>query len=170
MAGFDDDRGDYNVVLHDHIAYRYEILVMLGKGSFGQVLFLSPHRVSCYSCAVVLPVLLSVVIFPIRTFSFRRPIGFVHRFLMYLLLLLLFLFLLLFAREQVVKCYDHKTGQHLAVKIIRNKKRFHHQALVEVRILEHIRDRVRVQFMFVCLFVCLFVGFFHFLCYAFCLN
>jgi dual specificity tyrosine-phosphorylation-regulated kinase 2/3/4 len=28
---------------------------------------------------------------------------------------------------QVVKCYDHKTGQSLAVKVIRNKKRFHHQ-------------------------------------------
>ena len=25
---------------------------------------------------------------------------------------------------QVVKCYDHKTGSHTAVKIIRNKKRY----------------------------------------------
>lgn len=78
-VGFDDDRGDYTVVLHDHIAYRYEILMMLGKGSFGQV----------------------------------------------------------------VKCYDYKTNQHVALKIIRNKKRFHHQALVEVKILEHIRTHVR---------------------------
>jgi hypothetical protein len=32
----------------------------------------------------------------------------------------------------VVKAYDYKTNQMLAIKIIRNKKRFHHQALVEV--------------------------------------
>lgn len=36
--GYDDERGDYNMVMHDHIAYRYEILDTLGKGSFGQVL------------------------------------------------------------------------------------------------------------------------------------
>lgn len=28
--GFDDDRGDYNIVMHDHIAYRYELLDKLG--------------------------------------------------------------------------------------------------------------------------------------------
>ena len=33
--GYDDDRGDYNVVMRDHISYRYEILEPLGKGSFG---------------------------------------------------------------------------------------------------------------------------------------
>ncbi|CAG8604770.1 16690_t:CDS:10 [Funneliformis mosseae] len=37
---------------------------------------------------------------------------------------------------QVLKCLDHKTGEYVAVKIIRNKKRFHCQALVEVKILE----------------------------------
>lgn len=42
---------------------------------------------------------------------------------------------------QVVQCLDHKTGLTQAVKIIRNKKRFHHQALVEVKILEHLRHR-----------------------------
>ncbi|OQS07476.1 dual specificity tyrosine-phosphorylation-regulated kinase 4 [Thraustotheca clavata] len=36
--GFDDENGDYIANLHDHIAYRYEILGHLGKGSFGQVL------------------------------------------------------------------------------------------------------------------------------------
>ena len=51
-----------------------------------------------------------------------------------------------------MKCYDHKTGQHVAVKIIRNKKRFHHQALVEVRILEHIREHVRPLPLCFCLF------------------
>lgn len=76
--GYDDDRGDYNIVLHDHMAYRYEVLSMLGKGSFGQV----------------------------------------------------------------VKCYDFKNHEYVALKIIRNKKRFHHQALIEVKILEHLRDNV----------------------------
>lgn len=33
--GYDDERGDYNVVLKDHIAYRFEVLEFLGKGSFG---------------------------------------------------------------------------------------------------------------------------------------
>ncbi|CAG8509566.1 8536_t:CDS:10 [Ambispora leptoticha] len=37
---------------------------------------------------------------------------------------------------QVLKCHDHCTGEIVAVKIIRNKKRFHCQALVEVKILE----------------------------------
>ena len=35
--GFDDERGDYLWTLHDHIAFRYEILGILGKGSFGVV-------------------------------------------------------------------------------------------------------------------------------------
>lgn len=42
---------------------------------------------------------------------------------------------------QVVKCIDHKTGQSVAVKVIRNKKRFHHQALVEVKLLTQLRDK-----------------------------
>ncbi|XP_011403420.2 PREDICTED: dual specificity tyrosine-phosphorylation-regulated kinase 4-like isoform X2 [Amphimedon queenslandica] len=44
---------------------------------------------------------------------------------------------------QVVKVFDHKTNQHIALKIIRNKKRFHHQALVEVKILDSLRKRDR---------------------------
>ena len=40
---------------------------------------------------------------------------------------------------QVVKALDHRLGEHVALKIIRNKKRFHKQALVEVRILAHLR-------------------------------
>ncbi|KAF8334206.1 kinase-like domain-containing protein [Cantharellus anzutake] len=73
--GYDDDRGDYTVVPHDHLAYRYEIIEVLGKGSFGQVLH----------------------------------------------------------------CRDHCTGLSVAIKIIRNKKRFHHQALVEIKILDNLR-------------------------------
>jgi dual specificity tyrosine-phosphorylation-regulated kinase 2/3/4 len=76
--GYDDDRGDYNIVFGDHLAYRYEVVDMLGKGSFGQV----------------------------------------------------------------VRCVDHKTGSLVAIKIIRNKKRFHQQALVEVNILKKLREWV----------------------------
>lgn len=76
--GYDDERGDYNIVLGDHLAYRYEVVDVLGKGSFGQV----------------------------------------------------------------VRCVDHKEGGVVAVKIIRNKKRFHQQALVEVGILGRLRDWV----------------------------
>ncbi|KAH7889868.1 hypothetical protein F5I97DRAFT_1801876 [Phlebopus sp. FC_14] len=73
--GYDDDRGDYLVVNGDHLAYRYEVMDTLGKGSFGQVL----------------------------------------------------------------NCRDHQTGESVAIKIIRNKKRFHHQALVEIKILDNLR-------------------------------
>lgn len=74
--GYDDDRGDYSIVLGDHLSYRYEVVDVLGKGSFGQV----------------------------------------------------------------VRCIDHKIGELVAVKIIRNKKRFHQQALVEVNILQKLRE------------------------------
>jgi dual specificity tyrosine-phosphorylation-regulated kinase 2/3/4 len=35
--GYDDDKGDYKVIMKDHIVYRYEVLQFLGKGSFGTV-------------------------------------------------------------------------------------------------------------------------------------
>lgn len=73
--GYDDERGDYNIVTGDHLAYRYEIVDVLGKGSFGQV----------------------------------------------------------------VSCIDHKNGVLVAVKIIRNKKRFHQQALTEVNLLQKLK-------------------------------
>ncbi|KAJ2383733.1 serine/threonine protein kinase, CMGC, dual-specificity, partial [Coemansia sp. RSA 2603] len=73
--GFDDERGDYIIHLNDHMLYRYELLEVLGKGSFGQVL----------------------------------------------------------------RARDHKTGEIVAIKIIRNRKRFHHQAQVEVKLLECLR-------------------------------
>ena len=76
--GYDDERGDYTIVPGDHLAYRYEVVDILGKGSFGQV----------------------------------------------------------------VRCIDHKLGVLVAVKIIRNKKRFHQQALVEVNILQKLREWV----------------------------
>ena len=80
--GYDDERGDYNIVYGDHLAYRYEVIDILGKGSFGQV----------------------------------------------------------------VRCIDHKTGGLVAIKIIRNKKRFHQQALVEVNILQKLREWVSTLF------------------------
>ncbi|XP_005989339.2 dual specificity tyrosine-phosphorylation-regulated kinase 4 isoform X2 [Latimeria chalumnae] len=76
-SGYDDEQGSYIKVLHDHIAYRYEVQEVIGKGSFGQV----------------------------------------------------------------VKCLDHKNNELVAVKIIRNKKRFHHQALVELKILDTLRKK-----------------------------
>lgn len=41
---FDDDWGDYWVVLKDHIAYWFEILEIIGKGSFGQCLKVFDHK------------------------------------------------------------------------------------------------------------------------------
>jgi dual specificity tyrosine-phosphorylation-regulated kinase 2/3/4 len=43
---------------------------------------------------------------------------------------------------QVLGCRDHQTGGNVAVKIIRNKKRFHAQALVEVKILQQLVEWV----------------------------
>jgi dual specificity tyrosine-phosphorylation-regulated kinase 2/3/4 len=74
--GFDDERGDYQAVIGDHINFRYELLGVLGRGSFGQVF----------------------------------------------------------------KVYDHKHREEQALKVIRNKSRFHNQAAVEVRVLRMLRD------------------------------
>ncbi|KAH9636154.1 hypothetical protein HF086_007106 [Spodoptera exigua] len=46
---------------------------------------------------------------------------------------------------QVIRAQDHRTGTQVAIKIIRNKKRFHHQALVEVRVLDHLRLKDKDQ-------------------------
>jgi len=37
-------------------------------------------------------------------------------------------------------CLDHKTGENVAVKIIKNDPSFQYQAGVEVKILTHLRD------------------------------
>lgn len=81
--GYDDERGDYLAGAGDHLAYRYEVVDTLGKGSFGQVL----------------------------------------------------------------RCKDHRTGESVAIKIIRNKKRFHHQALVEIKILDNLRKWVCLKLL-----------------------
>jgi dual specificity tyrosine-phosphorylation-regulated kinase 2/3/4 len=63
-------------VKNDHIAYRYEILNLLGKGSFGQV----------------------------------------------------------------CECFDHKKKEKIALKVIKNKPKFHHQAAIEVKVLHCLRE------------------------------
>lgn len=75
-SSFDDERGDYRTIIGEHISYRYELLVPLGRGSFGQVF----------------------------------------------------------------KAYDHKHKEEVALKIIRNKSRFHRQAVIEVKVLKHLRE------------------------------
>lgn len=40
----------------------------------------------------------------------------------------------------VYQCVDHKTGDRVALKIIRNERRFHHQGKVEVQVLEALRE------------------------------
>ncbi len=73
---YDDENGGYMKVNNDHIAYRYQIIETLGKGSFGQVL----------------------------------------------------------------RCFDHKRKEFVAIKIIRSKKRFQTQGMVEVSILQHMKQ------------------------------
>jgi len=41
---------------------------------------------------------------------------------------------------QVVKCLDHKTQDTVAIKIVRNKRRFQAQAMIEIKILRQLRD------------------------------
>ncbi|OMJ94086.1 hypothetical protein SteCoe_2861 [Stentor coeruleus] len=74
---FDDDLGNYNLIQGDAIAYRFEILEILGRGSF----------------------------------------------------------------SQVVKCLDYKKNEIVAVKIIKNKKKFNAQAAIEIRLLENINNK-----------------------------
>lgn len=75
--GFDDAKGVYaRIVPGDHIAYRFEVVALIGEGSFGQV----------------------------------------------------------------VSAWDHANNALVAVKLVRNKKRFAKQALVELQLLVTVRD------------------------------
>lgn len=40
---------------------------------------------------------------------------------------------------QALKCFDHKNKMTVAIKVIRNKKRFQHQAGVELRLLRFLK-------------------------------
>jgi dual specificity tyrosine-phosphorylation-regulated kinase 2/3/4 len=70
--GFDNENQEYNVVMHEHLGYRYEVVKKLGKGSFGIVL----------------------------------------------------------------RVFDHKTKEFVALKILKNKKRLYKQGLVEAKLIE----------------------------------
>lgn len=76
IYGFDDAKGSYIPVVNDHIAYRYEVISVIGKGTFGVVL----------------------------------------------------------------KAYDHKSNEFVALKVIRNQLRFHNQAKEEIKILTKLLD------------------------------
>lgn len=39
-----------------------------------------------------------------------------------------------------LKCLDHKTQEHVAVKILKNRKKLHTQGKIEIKILEKLRD------------------------------
>ncbi|XP_073830775.1 uncharacterized protein [Musca autumnalis] len=82
-SDYDNEQGAYIHVPHDHVAYRYEMLKIIGKGSFGQV----------------------------------------------------------------IKAYDHKTHEHVALKIVRNEARFYRQAQEEIRILHHLRRQDKYNTM-----------------------
>ena len=41
---YDDKSGNYKAIKGDHISYRYEILSLLGTGSFGNVLKVYDHK------------------------------------------------------------------------------------------------------------------------------
>ena len=44
VTGYDDDKGDYNTYVGEQLNYRYEIVDILGKGSFGQALKCIDHK------------------------------------------------------------------------------------------------------------------------------
>ncbi|CAH1393249.1 unnamed protein product [Nezara viridula] len=50
-GNYDNDQGSYIHVVHDHVAYRYEVLKVIGKGSFGQVVQAYDHKTHEY-CAL----------------------------------------------------------------------------------------------------------------------
>ena len=74
--GFDTESNEYLSKINEQLAYRYEVIKKLGKGSFGVVL----------------------------------------------------------------KCYDHKKKEYVALKILKNKERLYKQGLVESKLIRHLND------------------------------
>ena len=52
--GYDDERGDYLFVARDHLAYRYEVLSLLGKGNFGIVLRCFDHKMQTHRAVKII--------------------------------------------------------------------------------------------------------------------
>ena len=52
--GFDNEKSEYICDPHDHIAYRYEVIKRIGKGSFGQVFKRFDHREKEYVALKIL--------------------------------------------------------------------------------------------------------------------
>lgn len=50
-ANYDNENGSYIHIIHDHVAYRYEVLKVIGKGSFGQVVKAYDHKTQDF-CAL----------------------------------------------------------------------------------------------------------------------
>ncbi len=46
--GFDDNEGYYRIVSGDQIGYRFELMELIGKGAFGQVLKCKDHKTGKY--------------------------------------------------------------------------------------------------------------------------
>jgi dual specificity tyrosine-phosphorylation-regulated kinase 2/3/4 len=42
--GFDDEEGYYKIQKGDHIAYRFQLIEIIGKGAFGQVIKCLDHK------------------------------------------------------------------------------------------------------------------------------
>lgn len=40
----------------------------------------------------------------------------------------------------VLRCFDHKNKEHVAIKILKNWKKLHKQGKIEIKILETLRD------------------------------
>ena len=52
--GFDTDQQEYAVRYNEHLAYRYEVIKKLGKGSFGIVLRVYDHKLNEYVALKIL--------------------------------------------------------------------------------------------------------------------
>lgn len=46
----------------------------------------------------------------------------------------------IFKQIQALKCFDHKTKEQVAVKIVKNKKKYQYQAGIELKILNFLKE------------------------------